>query len=68
MTSIVVVVAKVVVIVVSIVIVICGFSKVVGLCCFLTLLYEGCVRATDCRWWKLFLWQHVMLVEGFLCK
>jgi hypothetical protein len=48
-----VVVAKVVV-VVSIVIVIGGFSKVVGLCWFLTLLFEGCVRATDCRCWKLF--------------
>jgi len=51
--TLIVVVAKVVV-VVSIVIVTGGFSKVVGLCCFLTLLFEGCVRATGCRWWKLF--------------
>jgi len=25
------------------------------------------VRAAECRRWKLFLWQPVMLVEGFLC-
>lgn len=62
MTSI-VVVAKVVV-VVSIVIVIGYFSKVV-LVWFLTLQFGSCVRAAECRWWKLFLWQLVMLVEGF---
>jgi hypothetical protein len=25
------------------------------------------VRATKCKWWKLFLWQLASLVEGFLC-
>ena len=35
------------------------------LCWFLTLLFGGCVQAEECRWWKLFVWRLVMLVEGF---
>jgi hypothetical protein len=30
-----------------------------------TLLFGGCVRAPECRWWKLLLWQLVMMFEGF---
>jgi len=29
------------------------------------LLLGGCVRAAEYRWWKMFLWQLVMLVEFF---
>lgn len=43
-----------IVVVVKVVVVIGGFSRDVGLSWFLTLLFEGCVRAADCKWWKLF--------------
>jgi len=28
-------------------------------------MFGGCVRAAECRWWKLFLWQLVMVFKDF---